>query len=217
MIIRQERASTDRGPDQQISKENVMDILLLQGSPRKNGNTERICRVAMRPLEKAGHTIEEVPVGRLSVAGCRECFRCQEDNDEPACSIDDNMQSILTKMAEARLVVFAAPVFCWGFPAQLKAVLDRCYCLFKFEDQSYKVLIEGKRVALVVTAGGDAYDGADNCVSCYEALVRFGRLTSMGRLVVPSLGEPRDLEKNAFATEQARQFGEKLRDALKSG
>lgn len=193
-----------------------MDILILQGSPRKNGNTERICRMVKEPLEEAGHSIEEISVPRLDISGCRECFQCQKDLENPNCSIEDDMQRILKRMSEADLVVLAAPVFCWGFPAELKAVLDRCYCIFKFEEGSYKVLIEGQRLALIVTAGGDAYDGADCCVTCFEAFVRFGRLKSLGRLIVPSLGNPKDLEKNTFAQEQAKQFGVKLRDGLKA-
>ena len=49
------------------------------------------------------------------------------------CSLQDDGNGLFRRMVEADLVLLAAPVFCWGFPAQIKGLVDRMYCLMDFE------------------------------------------------------------------------------------
>jgi multimeric flavodoxin WrbA len=55
-------------------------------------------------------------------------------------------------------VVYASPVYVWGFTAQMKALLDRHYCLVK---SGRRHLFEGTRTMLLTTCGGSAEANAD--------------------------------------------------------
>jgi len=187
-----------------------MNILVIQGSPRPQGNTAVVLESVLAPARAAGHAVEEVRVCDIETHGCRECFACQEVPDEPGCSQDDALTPVIARIRAADLVVWALPVFCWGWPSPIKCVIDRLYCVHKFGTEPYKVLIEGKKMALVVTAGGDEYDGADVCVMTYEKFVAFARCKSKGRLVAGNLGDPVATRADAELARRARKFGESL-------
>jgi len=99
--------------------------------------------------------------------------------------------------------------------AQLKAVVDRLFATFKFDDEGeYVALLGGKRAALVVTAGGTKDEGADLCKAAFDRLVRFGRMKSSGALIAPLLREPADTKRDAKLMKKAEAFGERIARSL---
>jgi multimeric flavodoxin WrbA len=192
---------------------STMKVLVLQGSPRTKGNTEAVCGHMAEAMKKSGAKVEMMRLGALDVRGCAECFACQKVADRPACPQKDDMQAVYDKVLAADAVVLASPVFCWGMTAQLKAALDRFYAFCKFnvqEDGHYKCLIDGKKFALVVTAGGGGYDGAENCVASYRAMADFMRLENQGEFVVASAGEPSQVRADKATMKQAGVFARKI-------
>jgi multimeric flavodoxin WrbA len=187
-----------------------MKILVIQGSPRERGNTESVVDWAMAPAKAAGHGVEVVRTAELDIHGCTECFACQKETDKPGCGQKDAFASVLDKMLACDLVAWAMPVFCWGWPAQIKCVADRLYCTFKFESDPYRSLLEGKKMALIVTAGGDENDGADLCVATYDRLVEYARAVSKGRLVAGGLGDPEKTRGDVELAGKAGKFGASL-------
>ena len=188
-----------------------MNVLVVQGSPRKDGNTAIVlAEIAEALKEKCACTIETVRVADMDIAGCIECFTCQEAAKPPKCSIRDDMTGLYKKIMKADLTIFATPVFCWGVPAQIKAVFDRLYACFRFEPEEHSCVLSGKRFAFVVTAGGGKNDGADLCVSMYKRFIEFSRAENVGVLQAVLLGEPRDTRTNRKLLSRARGFAGKL-------
>lgn len=126
-----------------------MKIATILGSPRKNGNTERALglfenRVADR------HEIYRINIISYDVSGCLGCQSCQKVADRPGCVQRDDGVSILERIMNADLAVYATPLYCWSFSSQMKALIDRHYCMASRD----KALLEGKSAALLVTCGG---------------------------------------------------------------
>ena len=188
-----------------------MKALILQGSPRKGGNTTIVCDAMAQAMTEAGAEVERLRVADMNISGCTECYACQKQAEAPGCSVDDDMTAVYQKLLAADLVVLATPVFCWGVTAQLKAALDRFYAFCKFSAQEgdrFKCLIEGKSMALVVTAGGGPDDGADVCVSQFRSMVQFLRLENRGELVAaPVGGEPETVAADEALMTRAAEFG----------
>ncbi len=126
----------------------------------------------------------------------------------------EDMIGLHATMLAADHTSFAVPVFCWGWPSQAKAALDRLYCMFKFDESPCKVLIEGKGLALVVTAGGDEYDGAEICVATFRSFAESARVRVAGRLVVSEVNDPGDVPANPEIRRRAERFGESLAKGL---
>ena len=186
-----------------------MKVLAIQGSPRKNGNTDILLdRVLARLREAHGADAEKLYAAKLDVGGCIECFSCQIVTGEPGCAVKDDMGQVYEKMLAADLLVFASPVFCWGMTAQIKAVFDRLYATFKFNEEPYVSLLEGKRAALIVTAGGEEDDGAAICREGYQKLMGFARAQDCGALLAPMLKEPSDTEADGAVLARADAFAD---------
>src|SRR5512138_304000 len=129
-------------------------VLVLEGSPRV-GNTATVLDWVLAGMGKS-HEVTRIRLCETNIHPCHECFTCAKTKDAAGCAQDDGMVDIYDKMVDADLVVWASPIFCWNVTAQTKMALDRCLALLNGED-----LLKGGKWALVVTAGGDNFDGAD--------------------------------------------------------
>lgn len=100
-------------------------ILILSGSPRKQGNSDLLCDEFMRGALEAGHTVEKIRVQEKKVAYCTACYACLDTGN---CAIKDDMAEIMEKMIACDVMVLASPVYFYSIDAQLKAVIDRSVC-----------------------------------------------------------------------------------------
>lgn len=116
-----------------------MKILVLNGSPKKEkSDTLHITRAFLDGLkeaenEKASITdteriqsateIEFLNVVEQRIEYCRGCFSCMKNGGH--CVISDDMEEILEKILESDLLILSFPLYCYGMPAPLKALMDR--------------------------------------------------------------------------------------------
>ena len=103
-----------------------MNILILQGSPRANGNTAWMAEECRKAAEAAGHTVTLVDVGHKKVAGCMACEYCHGKGNG-ACVQKDDMQEIYPLLAEAEALVLASPIYYFGMSTQIEAPIQRVY------------------------------------------------------------------------------------------
>jgi len=101
-----------------------MKVLLLNGSPRANGNTA----IALKEMEavflKEGIETEIVQVGHLAVRGCVACGYCYRNGK---CVVDDVVNKLASKFEECDGLVVGSPVYYASPNATLIAVLDRLF------------------------------------------------------------------------------------------
>ena len=102
-----------------------MKILVLNGSPKKEkSDTLRITRAFLEGMKDAApQEIELIHVIDKHVEYCRGCFACMRNGG--SCVLDDDMEGILEKILESELLIFSFPLYCYGMPAPLKALVDR--------------------------------------------------------------------------------------------
>ena len=129
-----------------------MNILILQGSPRANGNTAWMAEEYRKAAEAAGHEVTLVNVARKKIAGCLACEWCHGKGNG-ACVQKDDMQSLYPLLAEAEVLVLAAPIYYFTLSAQIQAPIQRIYNTTK----PAKV----KKMALLASSySPSVYDGA---------------------------------------------------------
>jgi multimeric flavodoxin WrbA len=105
----------------------LMKVLGLAGSPRRGGNSETLLDRALAGAQDAGAEVEKVVVHRLKMSGCRHCDGCLETG---ICVVKDDMQSLYPKLRAMDAFAVASPMFFMAVTSQLKAVFDRCQCLW---------------------------------------------------------------------------------------
>ena len=110
-----------------------MRVLVLNGSPKKRSDTFRMTERFLQGLNPAGeHAITVVNVIEKQIAPCRGCFGCWQQM-EGHCLIDDDQNGILDLYRTSDLVIWSFPLYCYGMPSHLKAVLDRTIPLVKMK------------------------------------------------------------------------------------
>ncbi len=107
-----------------------MKILLLSGSPRKNGNSSAMADAFTAGAQNAGHEVVRFDVAKMDIAGCQGCEYCHVQG-EGACIQQDDMQEIYPHLADCDMIVFASAVYYWTLTAQLQATLHRFYAIGK--------------------------------------------------------------------------------------
>ena len=103
-------------------------VLILEGSPRANGNSCILSEEFARGAEESGCTVEKVMVARKKIAGCLGCNACYRNGG--TCVQKDDMADIREKMLAADVIVLASPIYFYSMTAQMKTVLDRSYAFF---------------------------------------------------------------------------------------
>jgi multimeric flavodoxin WrbA len=169
-----------------------MKILTLCGSPRRRGNTSTVL-LAFERLVSKSNSIERVDIVAQEIKGCIGCDNCQKDEYHPACIQKDDLNNLLQKIIASDLVVYAAPVYVWDFPSQMKAVIDRHYCLLKWKVGKERSLVENKKAMLLTTCGGDAENNADLIRLIFEREMKYLHCQIVGEFVVPNCTLPSKL------------------------
>ena len=87
-----------------------MNILVLNGSPRPQGDTAKMVSVFREAAEKAGHSVKAFPVCRMNIRGCLACEFCH-GKGQGACAQKDDMQEIYACLRETDMLVLASPIY----------------------------------------------------------------------------------------------------------
>jgi len=186
-----------------------MNVLSILGSPRKKGNTARVLAWVEEALQAKGHGVERLNIVDYKMVGCAECYTCHESLDKPGCARKDDGLEIFERMMKADILLYASPLFCWGYSAQIKPLIDRHYCLVKqYGSPEWKSFIEGKRTGLLVTCAGPEEGNADLLVQMFGRLMEYGKTNMVGTLVIPFSTVPDAMGEDV--RERAVQFASTL-------
>lgn len=99
----------------------MKNILIISGSPRKNGNSDSLCDQFAKGAFGAGHQVEKIFLGDKKLGFCTACYACQSG----ICPQQDDAVWIAEKMLTADVIVLSTPVYFYTMSAQLKTLIDR--------------------------------------------------------------------------------------------
>ena len=171
-----------------------MLITTLLGSAKKKGNTATVLGWVEEELKSLNHDVERIYLNNKSIKGCLGCAKCREYPDEIGCVQNDDAVDIMEQMISSEVVLFASPIYFWGFSSQIKALIDRGYSLVaNYHKPGHTSLMEGKRFGLLVT-GGDAYEeNAEGMFTAFDRIVDFLLARKSGELYVGECSVPAEL------------------------
>jgi multimeric flavodoxin WrbA len=122
-----------------------MKVLLVNGSPRKNGLTAQSLAIVERKLAEAGIESEWFQLGNKPVRGCQHCNGCERTS---RCVFkDDAANELIEKILEADGIVVGSPVYFAGPNGALCALLDRAF----YAASNFGYHFAGKPAAAVAT------------------------------------------------------------------
>lgn len=173
-----------------------MKVLVLTGSPRKNGNTNTLAARFIEGAKAAGHDVFRFDAAESKVSPCRACNACGMNGP---CVIKDDFEQLREKLVEADVIAFATPMYYFGFSSQLKAVIDRFYACG--DDLKFP-----KKAALIVTLADTNPDTAAAAVLQFRKIAAYEGWADGGVLVAPGLWSAGDAKNSPYA-DQAYALG----------
>ena len=132
-----------------------MKITTVMGSPKRHGKTATALEFLEKKLLLQGHVIDRINVTDYHINGCLGCYACMQNKNAAGCIQKDDAEQVLMRISSADVVVYASPLYCFDLTAQLKPLVDRSFCL------SNTSLLDGKRIALLITCAGQEEGNAD--------------------------------------------------------
>ncbi len=136
-------------------------LLILVGSPRRNGNSATLAAAVQRGAEEIGTQVSLRFIDDSVSNFLRDCRQCRLPNGE--CAIEDNFRALFfDDFLPAAGVVFCSPVYWYGLSAQTKVFFDRTFCYYAASYPDSAQVMEQmtrKRIGLVL-ASEETYPGA---------------------------------------------------------
>ena len=178
-------------------------IIVLNGSPRKNGNTSALVKAFREGAESAGHTVTEFWLGGMKINGCRGCCAGGKNPESP-CVQKDDMEQIYPAYKEADVVVLASPLYYWTISGQLKCAFDRLFAVAEC-DPNYTN--PRKESALLMAAEGN---GFEETVYWYDRLMGHIGWKDCGKVLCGGVMAVGDIEGKP-ELEEARKLGASIK------
>ena len=145
-----------------------MKILVLNGSPTRDGNTVALVNAFKEGAESKGHEVIVLDVAHKKVNGCMGCNYCHGHGGQ--CVQKDDMQGIYPYLMEADMITFASPIYYFTMSAQLEAVIQRFYAINHPPKAKYTAL-------LLSSYSPDVYTGA---IAQYKDMIAYMGMTDKG-------------------------------------
>jgi multimeric flavodoxin WrbA len=104
-----------------------MNVLAINGSPRKNWNTATLLAEALRGAEEAGARTEMIHLYDASFLGCKSCFACKRTGTKfrGACAVKDELSPILDKAMAADAIIIGSPIYLGNITGVAKSFIER--------------------------------------------------------------------------------------------
>ncbi len=172
-----------------------MKILILNGSPRPNGNTAAMVAAFAEGARESRHDVKIVNVCQKKIAGCLACEYCHTKGNG-RCVQQDDMQEVYPLLEAAEMIVLASPIYYHGFTGQLQCAINRIYALDKPKNL--------KKAALIMSSGSNHV----YCGAIYEyqnSFLNYLHLEDMG--IFSAFGKENQSEEKL---NELREFGRSL-------
>lgn len=163
-------------------------IVVITGSPRKNGNSFAMTDAFIKAAQDKGHTITRFDAAMRKIGGCHACETCFSTSK--ACTFDDDFNVIAPAILEADAIVFTMPVYWYSIPAQIKGVIDRIFSLVVGGKE-----IAGKECALITCCEEEDLSVMDGVRIPMERMCALNKWKMVGEVLVPGVLNPGDIDK----------------------
>jgi len=166
----------------------MKNIVIITGSPRKNGNSGLLAKAFMEGAKEAGDNVFLFETADKNLSPCIACETCFSKGQ--TCSISDDFSGIIPILEKAEVIVFSTPLYWFTFSSQIKMFIDRLYLY-----SSGKKKLNIKKAVLMVTAATDDINDFDGIIKSFELILNYTKWENAGILAVPNVSDPGDVKK----------------------
>ncbi len=187
----------------------MADILIINGSPRKNGNTDILTDTLLESALEHGASAEKIKLVTIKVKPCLECGGCDETG---RCIIEDDGNDLFEKIAAAQVITVASPIFFYNITAITQAMVERSQACWVRKYLLKKGPLGGKRrkgifISLGATKGKMLFDGVVRVIRYFFDAVD---ADYQGALLYRNVEAKGAINQNTQAIEHMKELGRLL-------
>jgi multimeric flavodoxin WrbA len=191
----------------------LVKIIGIVGSPRKDGNTANLVNESLKAAEEAEADTELISLAGAEIEPCVACDICKSTGE---CAIYDDMSGILAKLVDSQGLIIGSPVYFGNVTAQLKMLMDRSRPLradFKLKN----------KVGGAISVGGSRNGGQETTISSIHEFMLIHDIIIVGDGAPLAHyggtgvgGAKEDTESDVIGLETSRNLGKRVAElALK--
>lgn len=182
-------------PFSETSTSKAMKIVVLTGSPRRNGNTNYLADRFIAGAKENGHEIFRFDCTSHKIAGCIACNHCGMDG---SCVLKDDFNLVRPHLIAADMVVFVTPMYYFGFSSQLKSVIDRFYAI------NGRIKGARKKTAFMMAYADTAEKEAQAMLLHYRTLADYLGWQDIGTVVAPGVWTAGSIRSTRYGNDAYR-------------
>ena len=156
----------------------MKNILVLTGSPRSRGNSNYLAERFIAGAQEAGHHVERFDCAQHRINGCLACNACGMNGP---CVQKDDFELVRPHILAADVIILATPMYYFGFSAQLKTVIDRCYAI------NSRINGAPKQIGLLMTYADNNKVKENTLLSHFHTLATYMGWEEIGTVVAPGV------------------------------
>jgi multimeric flavodoxin WrbA len=147
-----------------------MNVTVLNGSPRLNGNTATALDTVCEVLHASGIRTERLEIGAIALHGCIGCRVCRRKKDR-RCTFDDGVNEMLETIFNADGLLIGSPVYFAGITGPLKCLLDRVFTVSRANGEPLRHKVGAGVVAVRRWGETPAWDQINKYFTASEMFV----------------------------------------------
>ncbi len=186
----------------------AQSILLINGSPRENGNTDALLQRLIQGAESVSAELTYIMLRDLDINDCMGCYMCRDESD---CKLQDDMTRVRGEIENSGVLIFASPNYWCGISGLMKILVDRLYF---YHHPANSARIAGK-VAIIISTMGESTNiryESSLLVEFFQRAMRSLGIDIRDTLLFPGLMEKDDIAEKPEYLGQAFALGKRLGD-----
>lgn len=180
----------------------MKNVLVLNGSPRENGNTKKLSEAFITRCIQRGFDVKKYNIPNMNIDECNDCGRCFEE-DKP-CIIEDDFNLIAEDLVQSDVIVFCLPVYFYSIPGKFKMFIDRLMCF-----QEGNKNISDKLFAIISCCEDKDMSNFDGVRVPLERLGRDFGWILLDEILAPGMARKGDIE-NTDGIRRAKELADKI-------
>ncbi|MFX1346681.1 MAG: flavodoxin family protein [Promethearchaeota archaeon] len=182
-----------------------MKIIGIVGSPRVEGNTQKLVEIMLESGAENGAETEIFNLNEMDIKGCQSCYHCKTTDED--CALKDDMQQLFETIKQSDAVIIGSPIYFGQMSAQLKIFIDRHFSQI---GAGFKSKIGKKDLVLVFTHGNPNIDLFKKYIDKTSRLFNLLGYNVKDLMIAPGLRRIGAIYNQNALVQKAKEIGKQL-------